>query len=309
MRNLLTGNNTILIAITIIILITYYQSIIPIYGKNQQNDTSSYNFNNPEIVISLPDKLKEISDIAYLGNDTIACVQDEDGIIFIYDINKRLLVQQYSFGDEGDYEGITIAGKIVYVLRSDGVLFEIVNFRQKNSITNKYSLNIPVSNNEGLCYDKQNNGLLITAKSKPEKSNEGSKFERYIYCFNLNTKSLNKEPLFGVYLPELQNFVYSNNIQIPPKIKKDGEIKERTVKFRPSAIAIHPITNEIYVLSAVEYLLYIFNTSGEIIKIIVLNPEVFIKSESLCFRENGDIIIGNEGEENASTILLFKYNQ
>ena len=42
----------------------------------------------------LPEILNEVSGISWLSENTIACVEDEDGIIFIYDLKKQKIIQQ-----------------------------------------------------------------------------------------------------------------------------------------------------------------------------------------------------------------------
>lgn len=44
-----------------------------------------YNLNEPSSVITLPQTLHEVSGLTDFSNTEIACVQDEKGIIFIYD--------------------------------------------------------------------------------------------------------------------------------------------------------------------------------------------------------------------------------
>ena len=63
-----------------------------------------YNLNRPDKHTVLPDALHEVSDIAYLGDSTLACIQDEKGIIFLYDLKKNLVTHSYKFGKDGDYE-------------------------------------------------------------------------------------------------------------------------------------------------------------------------------------------------------------
>jgi len=47
---------------------------------------------------------------------------------FQYDLDMREIVNKYDFGKDGDYEDITIRGQTVYVIRSDGQIFEVKNF-------------------------------------------------------------------------------------------------------------------------------------------------------------------------------------
>ena len=80
----------------------------------------------------LPAVLDEISGIAWLSEGTIASIQDEDGIIFIYDLNKKKIIEEIEFAGPGDYEGIAIHNQDAYVLRSDGTIYIISNFRNEN---------------------------------------------------------------------------------------------------------------------------------------------------------------------------------
>ena len=74
---------------------------------------------------NLPAILKEISGISFIDNDRIACIQDEMGSVFIYNLSTSSLEDQVSFAAPGDFEGIAMVNKTAWVLRSDGKLFEI----------------------------------------------------------------------------------------------------------------------------------------------------------------------------------------
>src|SRR5690606_38986530 len=123
----------------------------------------------------------EVSGIAYLGDDRIAAVQDEDGIIFIYDLNQSAIINEIKFGKPGDYEGIAIVSSSAYVLRSDGTIFEVKNFESDHPVTTPYVTDLKDQfNYEGLCFDKKNNRLLIAAKEKAK--------DKYkpVFAFNLD---------------------------------------------------------------------------------------------------------------------------
>ncbi|NUM31575.1 MAG: hypothetical protein HUU47_04540 [Bacteroidetes bacterium] len=269
-----------------------------------------YNFGKPDKTTVLPDTLHEISGITNIDSTTFACIQDENGIIFFYDVKKNYIKRQLKFNIDGDYEGITRVGNNMYILRSDGTLFEILNFNSNNFSLNSYSTGIPANNNEGLCYDEANKRLLIACKSKVGNGHD-FKDKRAIFGFDLKTKRLTSIPVFDFDLQKIKDFATKNNIKITSKKhkKKAKHKTEPDIKFKPSAICIHPLSNNLYLLSATDYLLFIFDMKGNIQHIEKLNPALFNKAEGITFYENGDLLITNEGQNKKPTVLLFKYRK
>lgn len=265
-----------------------------------------YDFSKPTLNAELPTILHEISGLAIIDSTSIACVQDEDGILFIYNIKSRKITQQYTFGLKGDYEGITLVNDLLYVLRSDGVLFEIKDYQSKKLKVKTYSTRVPAINNEGLCYDVQNNRLLIGAKGRVNKD-PMNKNMRFIYAFDLKTKTLNQSPAFSFNTSDINVTAKMQGINFPKKQNKKGESIEHGFKFNTSEIAIHPTTQQLFVLSATDHVLFIFNKNGNLEYIEQLNPITFNKSEGLDFFRNGDLIISNEGQTHQPTLLRFNY--
>lgn len=271
---------------------------------------TGYNLTKPDNTFLLPDTLHEVSGLTDIDSTTFACIQDENGILFIYDAKNNVIKKQYTFNLDGDYEGITRVDQNIYVLRSDGTLFEISNYTSDNFKLTSYTTGIPANNNEGLCYDQENKRLLIACKGKIGKGPE-YKDKRVIYGFDLQTKTLTSEPVFDFDLQVIKDFAVNKNINLPTKSrKKNGQpITEPFIKFGTSAIGIHPVTKKLFLLSATDYLLFIFNMNGDIEHIEQLNPTMFNKAEGITFYENGDMLITNEGQDQKPTLLLFKYRQ
>lgn len=269
---------TAIIIIVIIALCSYF-----VFLKKQK---LTYTFNSPTSKVILPEILHEISGLTLVSDSTIACVQDEKGIIFIYNFIANKIISKYYFAPDGDYEGITKVNNSFFILRSDGVLIEVENYHDENSKVNEYFTSIPAKDNEGICYDKKNNQLLIASKSKILKGSD-FKTKRGVYTFNLSTKKVNKQPLF----------VFDTD---------DFNQQKKEVKFKMSGIAIHPITQEIYILSASDYLLFVFNENGEFQSSISLNSKIYNKAEGITFLNNGDLLISNEGQKIKPTLLLLK---
>ena len=267
---------------------------------------SGYNLSQPKFSYVLPKQLHEISGLTDIDSAKFACIQDENGIVFIYDALKNKLSEQYSFNIDGDYEGITYVDGLIYILRSDGTLFEITNYDSKEMSIVSYPTNIPAKDNEGLCYDPINHRLLIACKSKIHKEARVNNEKHGIYSFDLVEKKLNTTPAFSFDVNKIEAFAIEQNIPAPTRSKK-GRVFEPKFKFRPSAIAVQPYTKELFLLSASEHLLYIFNMDGTLRHIEILNPTIFNKAEGITFFENGDLLISNEGQDSRPTLLGFPY--
>lgn len=232
----------------------------------------------------LPAILKEISGIAMMENDRIACIQDEEGIIFIYNLKTSKIEHRIEFGEPGDYEGIALVGPTAYILRSDGIIFEVEDFENKPAPANKYT--IPIKGKydfEGLCYDKQNNRLLLSIKDFDE-----DEFKP-IYAFNLNTKQLEPDPVF--------------KIDFNDPVFNVLELKRSHKMLRPTEIGIHPVTGNIYVLEAKNPKLLILNPSGKPLRLYVFKEEQFSQAEGMSFSKEGKLYISNEGNQQPGNIL------
>jgi len=297
--------NRIILKIVIIASI----SLISCASTYKNNDKAiGYNLTKPDLVIVLPDTLREVSGLTIADSKTFACVQDENGIIFIYDILNNKISNQYSFHIAGDYEGITKVDSLLFILQSDGILFEVSNYQKQNFKTIQHNTLIPANNNEGLCYDRDNNRLLIACKGKIGKGPE-NKDKRVIYAFDLESKTLSNEPVFDFDLQAIKDFAIKEELDLPAKNrKKKGQpITEPFIKFSTSAICIHPKTKQLFLLSATDYLLFVFKYDGTLEYIEKLDPHVFNKAEGISFFDNGDMLISNEGQDKKPTVIKFEY--
>ena len=265
-----------------------------------------YDLSAPDKVYVLPPALFEISGMTETDALTIACIQDEHGIIFFYDINRDKIVRQLVFGSEGDYEDIVRVDKTLYVMRSDELLIEIKDFNSDNYKSASYSTGIPGRNTEGLCYDRKNNRLLIVPKEIPD-DNPENKDKRFIYGFDLGSKKLIKGAVLRLDTKVIEKFALENKIKVPVKGKK-GEKKEPDIKLKISAISIHPISGRLYVLSAAERLLLVFDMNGNIEYLERLDKDLFTQPEGITFMKNGDMFISNEGRNSEATLIRFNYN-
>jgi hypothetical protein len=252
-------------------------------------DTFPYELTSPDKIYIMPRHLKEISGLDYISDDMIACIEDKHGIIYIYDLKEENISEEIPFGEKGDYEDVSKAGSIYYVLRSDGVIFAVNKER-----TSSYSTFLNEGNNtEGLCYDKENNSLLIACKDDP--GNQIPKNYKSVYKFSLKDHSLSKKPLFNISVDDI----------ILPEINKNFILDEK--HFSPSGIAIHPLSGNIFVISSRGNILLEVNRTGKILHAEKIYNKLFPQPEGICFTPEGDLMISSEGrDEQPGSILRFK---
>jgi hypothetical protein len=272
--------------------------------NNVYAENIEYDIKNSSKIYKLTSELNEISGIDIIDNNIVLCIEDETGNIYKYDLNKSNIIDKIKFSENGDYEDIAVVGNTVYVLRSDGVLFEIQNYNKVPNVV-EHILDIDSKNNEALCYDKKNNILLIIPKIKAGKGSE-YKDKIVFYAFDLKTKKLKDKPFLVFELKNISDFLgleYRKHI----KKNKKGKIKKNKkilVKFRPSAIAIHSITGYIYLISALDSKMVVLN-NNEIVDIVFLDKNIFIQPEGIDFFDNGDLLISNEYKGKEPNILRF----
>lgn len=270
-------------------------------------NTLGYALTEPDKIIILPGNLREISGLTVIDSSSVACIQDEMGVVYIFDILNDKIKKEIHFESGGDYEAISCVDQTIYALRSDGVLFKISNYAS-SSFSKKINLTgIKTVDNEGLCYDPKTNRLLIAPKSKPEKGS-GFKGNHIIYGFDLISDSLIKEPVIEIDLSAVRRFIGEKTDIYVKKNKKKDKRHLPDINFKPSDICIHPVTHKLYLLSGEEHILYVFDTSGTIEYAERLDPDLFNMPEGITFFKNGDMLISNESGNRYPTILRFNYN-
>lgn len=236
----------------------------------------------------LPMILSEISGFTLVDENTIACVQDELGVVYFYDLNQSMIIREIPFSDPGDFEGITVVKKDAWVLRSDGKLFRIIDYLQKNPIVEEHNVTLPDNQNlEGLCYDKLNNRLLIA----PREFDTSDITKKGIYAFDLINLTFLPKPIFNI---DLNHNVFNNT-------KKKGK-----AALMPSEIAIHPTSGKIFITDARNAQVLILTANGEIEKLVQLNRNIFVKTEGISFTPSGELYLSNEGKKGNSTLLFLQ---
>jgi uncharacterized protein YjiK len=234
----------------------------------------------------LPEVLTEVSGIEYLGDTRFACIQDEQGTIFVYNTASGRIEKQVPFAGAGDFEGIAVHGTTAWVVQSDGRLYEVQDFLGAKPAVKSYPTELTADHDvEGLTYDRKENRLLLAIKGKEPGSSE----YKGIYAFDPGAKKFSTEPVLKINLADP---VFSG-------LKE----KKPTRLMQPSEIEIHPQTGDIYVSEGASPKLLVMGADGTKKRLYTLDAADFPQSEGLAFTPGGELFISNEGKGGKGTIV------
>lgn len=249
-----------------------------------------YDLLSPDTVHELPDLLREVSGIAIMDERTVLCIQDELGAIFFYDMVDGMISDMIRFTDVGDFEDIAIHGDRIIVLRSDGLLVELD--RNDRRVVGERMPALPSLNHEATYFDPMGRDLYVVSKEAPV---AGPADSRQVHRVNGNGEV---ELVRTLSVLQVTNALAGTH----------PELVLHAPRFQPSAAAVHPVTQALYVLSASDRLLVVYMEDS--LKVHPLPAELFYKPEGIAFLPNGDLLISSEGDKKGlvkGSILRFTF--
>ena len=239
----------------------------------------------PEIKIGLSKELKEISGLTWY-NGQLGAVQDEAGILYLLNSETGDIEEKVKFSLPGDFEGVEVVDDTFYTLTSSGTLFSF--HRDNPNLVTRIETELSWKNDaEGLAFDKINNQLLIICKGNGSVDEYQTK-KKAIYALSLDDHKLSKQPVATIK-------------------KKDLAEYAKVDQFKPSAIAVDPLTNDLYILASAGKLLVVLNSEYKIKAVKKLSGKTYAQPEGICFSPAGDLFISNEiGDKKKANIYHLK---
>jgi uncharacterized protein YjiK len=257
-------------------------------------DSIPYDLTKPTHTISLTDPdLLEISGLSPVDSaGLMPAINDERGEAMFVDAKRGGAVKRRAhFRDKGDFEGVELLGKCLYAIRSDGVLFEMMGWKDGRPKVWDYDTGLTKEDDvEGLGYDPERRALLLACKGDPE-----SDAPRLIYAFDLETKQLQRPAVYRIDPKEINRLT-----------PYDDQDKQHF--FSPSGVAVHPKTKDIYVIStALKRLAVLDRKSGAVKYAVRLDKKLLPQPEGIAFDALGNLYIGSEGKK-GETGLLYRFD-
>lgn len=237
--------------------------------------------------ISLPKELEEISGHTFVkGNDDIVyCVQDENGIVYAFNLKTNTIERMINFGADGDYEGITNDGINFYVLKSNGDIYSFPILSDSNTVVSKVFKNTYGKGEyESLGIDTVKHELVVLCKScKVDRKKAQS--TGYILSYNTGGDITLERP-FEVNLAEAK--------------KLDSKFPK---VFNPSAITKKYSSDEWYILSSIDKLIVITDANFQPKTVVPFSRKQYEQPEGIAFDSKEILYISSEKGDEASGMI------
>ena len=234
--------------------------------------------------IKLGEDLDEISGI-WLdpSGSALFAENDEEGRIYRVNPSTGKIYEHTTFNSGGDFEDLTRDGTNWYMMRSNGNLFRITGAFTDSVKSETFKLHLPGYNNfEAACFVPADKKIYLVCKQC--EADSGQRIS--IHAFNTVTSTYDPGPALTM---------------VPDRTLLPQEDSAEIIK--PSALAIHPVTGEWYLMASVNHLLIVAEPNGKWKKVYPLNKEWFKQPEGMSFAPNGDLYVSNEARSGTPNII------
>ena len=256
---------------------------------------SSYNFSTPVDKWVLPDELIEISGMVKLDSNKMLAIEDMHPLLYVLKLEngKGSILDTMSFKstakEKFDIEDVAMINDTVYALWSHGAIFKISDWKSNRVVTEIKTGLHKDNNTEGLAFDPVTGNLLVACKNEGEEDEKKS--SRAIYEFDVKSQALNPAPFLIIHKKELDR------------------LKGEKIDFYPSAIAVHPVTHDVYVISTrANKCIVQFTHDGQLKGFEYLDKSMLPQPEGICFDQEGNLYISSEGRHGQSA-CIYEYIQ
>jgi uncharacterized protein YjiK len=126
-----------------------------------------------------------------------------------------------------------------------------------------------------------------------------------VYAFDLQENELLKDPVLTIDIDALSNSLDVDDHPLNRRIRAALKGAVDLSGFKPSDMAIHPLTGQIYIVSSVRKVILVLDPDGSVDGIWPLNEQLLLQPEGLAFLPNGDLFISSEANEGNPSLLRF----
>jgi uncharacterized protein YjiK len=238
----------------------------------------------------MPPVLHEISGLALTDDGRLLAHDDELARIFVIDPKQGVITKSFMLGKglHGDFEAITTVGKEIYLLLSNGEIYQFQEGANQATVPYKvYDTHLGKECEfEGLAYEKDSSALVLPCKHVHKKHLED---ELVMYRWKIGSTDTT-----GI------------SMQTIPMEQVIGSNKWK--KFRPSDITVDPATGNFVMISSLDHGLVVMTSDGEVVKSEPL-PGKHAQAEGVAITRDNILIISDEATSKPAAITLYRWTK
>jgi uncharacterized protein YjiK len=237
----------------------------------------------------MPPELREISGLVLTPDGRILTHDDEVSKIYAIDPRKGILLKQFTLGSgiRGDFESIAMAGNDIYLLESDGVLYQFQEGEDGAGVP--YSvIDLHLKKQcefESMVYQADSNWLVMPCKNAKDKSLERN---LVIYRWKLDGPQSNRLSMITIPFAQL---IGSNKWK----------------SLHPSDITIDPASGNFVMITSHEKALIEMTTAGDLVRSEPL-PEGHDQPEGIAITKDSILMLSDEATRNPAAITLYRWH-
>jgi len=236
----------------------------------------------------LPKNLDELSGIVLTHDGRLLAHGDEKAQVSEIDYRRGVVTKQFVVGHptvKADLEAITIAKGLVYLLASNGTLYEFregTNGARVDYTTHDTRLGKECEF-EGLAFDSTLNALVLA-------------------CKHVGTKHLKDDMvIYRWTLEESGNRLSRLTVPLKDIVGPIG-----VERFHPSDITIDPFTGDYVLISGIEKAIVEITPDGHVVFARRLPPG-HDQPESVAITKDSILIIGDEAKQRPAILTLYRW--
>ncbi|MEJ7758557.1 MAG: hypothetical protein WKF55_03070 [Gemmatimonadaceae bacterium] len=238
----------------------------------------------------LPRELREISGLALTANGQLLAHNDQRAVVFVINPRRGIVVKRFSVGEKhgtrGDFEAITVAQNSMYLLTSNGKLYQ---FKEgADGATVRATLHDTRLGREcefeGLAFDPRSSVLLLPCKNVETKK---LRDQLVIYRYHLGASA---SPQMSMLTIPLERVIGPNDWK----------------RLHPTDIAVDPVTGNYVLIAGPEQALIEVTPTGELVRSMTI-PGRHPQAEGVAVSRDSIIAIADEATKGAAMITLYRW--
>ena len=243
----------------------------------------------PAAVWIMPPELREISGLALTEDGKILAHDDEVSKIYVIDPRRGMLVKQFTLGTgmRGDFESIAVAGTDIYMLASNGVLYQFQEGADGAGVP--YSANdLHLGKEcefESMVYQADSNWLVMPCKNANDKTLADN---LVIYRVKLGGPPKDRISMVSVPFAQLRG-------------------KNKWKKLHPSDITIDPVSGNFVMISSHEKALIEMTKNFDLVRSELL-PSGHNQPEGVAITKDSILMISDEATRKPADISLYRWH-